>query len=80
MIKVYPFASGSEYTASFAISASHANTAHTAGYVYTASLANEVIFPTSGSAAAVNICRITYDQYLQILSGSGSVFEQCNFI
>jgi hypothetical protein len=78
MIQVYPFASGSEYTASFAISSSFATNVSRAEYVFTASNAGVVQFPTSGSPAIINRCLITYDEYLQILSGSA--VEQCNFI
>jgi hypothetical protein len=77
MIQVYPFASGSEYTASFAISSSFATNVELVDYVFTASNAGAVQFPTSGSAAEVNLCLITYNQYIQLLSGSS--IEQCNF-
>lgn len=73
--KIYPFASGSEYTASYAISASFADSVELIPYVGTASYAGEVLFPESGSDAAVDICVITYEQYLQIYSGS--LYEIC---
>ena len=73
--KVYPFASGSEYTASYAISSSVAVSASSVNYVVTASLAGSVLTPVSGSPAAVDICVITYQQYQQI--ASGSAVEQC---
>lgn len=79
MLKVYPFASGSEYTASYAVTASYATSASSAGYVYTSSLAELVLYPQSGSAAAVNICLITYSQYLELLNNPGTRIEQCNF-
>lgn len=73
--KVYPFASGSEYTASFAVTASQATDVELIPYVGTASYAGEVLFPESGSDAAVDICIITYEQYVQIYSGS--LYEIC---
>lgn len=79
MIKVYPFASGSEYTASFAISSSFAQNINSLGYVLTASNAATIQSPTSGSPASVNVCLITYDQYLQLINNPGTIFEQCNF-
>lgn len=75
--KVYPFASGSEYTASFAINTSVAISASRADSAQTSSFAGTVLFPESGSAAEVDICIITYEQYLQILSGSGDILEFC---
>jgi hypothetical protein len=79
MIKVYPFASGSEFTASYAVTASYATSASSAGYVYTASVAEQVLYPQSGSDAAVNLCLITYQQYLELLDNPGVRFEQCIF-
>lgn len=79
MIKVYPFASGSEYTASFAVSSSYAVNVASAGYVYSASKADVVLSPVSGSSAAVNVCLITYNQYLEMLANPGTKYEQCNF-
>ena len=79
MLKVYPFASGSEFTASYAVTASYAISASSAGYVYTSSLAQQVLYPQSGSAAAVNICLITYADYLQLINNPGTTIEQCNF-
>jgi hypothetical protein len=73
--KVYPFASGSEYTASYAISSSFATSASLLSYVATASYAGTVLFPETGDDAAIDICVITYEQYLQILSGS--YYEVC---
>lgn len=80
MLKVYPFASGSEYTASYAVTTSYAVSASSAGYVYTSSLAEQVLYPESGSAAALNICLITYEDYLQLVTNpAGTRIEQCNF-
>jgi hypothetical protein len=75
---VYPFASGSEYTASFAISASYALSASAIDYVATASAAGTILNPISGSAASVNICIITYQQYLAMLANP-SLREVCVF-
>lgn len=74
MLSVYPFASGSLYTASFATTASHANTAQYITYVESASYAGKVLFPTSGSRGK-SICTITYEQYL--LAVGSNMTESC---
>jgi hypothetical protein len=79
MLKVYPFASGSEVTASHAVTASYAVSASSAGYVFTTELAEQVLYPESGSPAAVNLCLITYPQYLELVNSPGVSFEQCIF-
>lgn len=80
MLKTYPFASGSEFTASFAVTASHTISASSAGdYVITASSAGYVVNPRSGSSATVNMCLITYEQYLLLLNNPGTKKEQCVF-
>lgn len=78
VLQIYPYASGSFYTASFAISSSFATTAQDIDYVFTASIADTVINPTSGSPALINICLITYEQYLALLETPGN-YENCTF-
>jgi len=75
MKNVYPFATGSAYTASFSLTSSFAENAEKIQFAETASNAGIVLNPTSGSDAAVDICIITYQDYLRILSGSH--FEVC---
>jgi hypothetical protein len=70
VLKVFPFGSGSEFTASFAVSSSFAQTAKRYQIATTSSLAGTVLTPVSGSRPAVEICTITYPQYLQILAGT----------
>jgi len=73
--KVYPFASGSEYTASYAISSSVAVSASAVDYVFTASLAGNVANPISGSDADTDICILSWEEYQLLLSGSH--YEVC---
>jgi hypothetical protein len=75
MLSVYPFASGSLYTASYAISASYAASANFIQYVLSASNAATVLFPQSGSRGK-SVCLITTDQYNTLIATSGS--EVCN--
>lgn len=75
MISVYPFGSGSFYTASYAITSSFASRVARISYVTSASRADTVLFPESGSRGK-SICLLTTDQYL-LLSSSGRV-ETCN--
>lgn len=77
MITVYPFASGSLYTSSFAVSSSYANSASFVSYALSSSVAQTVINPQSGSAGK-NICLLTIEQYY-LLSGSASRVENCIF-
>lgn len=79
MRSVYPFGSGSLYTASYAVTASHAISASFIRAVDSASAAGTVLFPQSGSRGK-SVCIITEAQYvtLQSLSGSGYV-EICRF-
>ena len=79
MLKVYPFGSGSEYTASYAVTSSYAVSASRLDYVYTSSFAATVLNPTSGSAASKNICLITYADYLELINNPGTKKEQCIF-
>lgn len=75
MKNIYPYATGSAYTASYAVSSSFAVSASLLPYVATASYAGKVLSPQSGSDAAVDICVITYEQYLDILNGNS--YEIC---
>lgn len=75
MIRVYPFASGSLYTASYALAANYAISASLIDYVPTASVAGVGAGPT-GQAASINICLITYNEYQTLISNT-SVQEQC---
>ena len=75
MAKFYPFASGSEYTASYAVSSSYAGTVDRVRSVQTASLAGTVINRATGSDAAIDICVMSYEEYLLLLSGSH--YEVC---
>lgn len=63
MLKVYPFGSGSLYTASFAATASFAISASLLNYAYTSSYAETVLYPRSGSQGK-NACLITGAEYL----------------
>lgn len=78
MIKVYPFASGSLYTASYAVTASYSSTATFLIGSISASTAEFVVNPESGSRGMPDICYIRYDQYLLLVSGSGSLREDCS--
>lgn len=62
MLQVYPFGSGSLYTASFAITASYAPSAQFIAYVNTASKAGTVLTPRSGSDGK-GVCKITTAEY-----------------
>jgi hypothetical protein len=77
MLSVYPYASGSFYTASYAISSSYATSASYISYTHTASVALTVISPTSGSLGK-SICLISTDMYSQMLNNINLV-ENCKF-
>lgn len=77
MLYVYPYASGSLYSASFAVTASHAVSASLISYVFTSSLAGTVLNPRSGSNGK-DTCLITYEQYLEMISNP-TLIEQCSF-
>lgn len=62
MLSVYPYGTGSLYTASYALSASYANTAQTYFYAKSASLAGKVLYPRSGSMGK-GVCLLTNTQY-----------------
>lgn len=62
MLSVYPFGSGSLYTAKHAVTASFAISASLIDYVLTASNAPTVLYPESG-ALGKSICLLTQAQY-----------------
>lgn len=76
MLTVYPYGSGSLYTASYATTASVAGRVEFIAYVISASNAQTVLFPESGSQG-INMCLLTTDQYLLMIS-TGRV-ELCEF-
>jgi hypothetical protein len=76
VLKVYPFPSGSEVTSSYAVRASFANEVRFVQSSLTASSAGAVLQLVKGPPADINLCYITYEDYLQILSGS--VVENCS--
>ena len=78
MISVYPFASGSLYTASFALSSSHATVAEYLNYVHTASFAETGSFGPQGARGYPEVCTITYDQYLKLIADP-TLKEVCVF-
>ena len=78
MLSVYPFGSGSLYTASYAVTASCAVSASFIKTVISASTAGTVLFPQSGSRGK-SVCLISYAEYLALQAGSGSGYvEFCN--
>lgn len=78
MINVFPFGANTSVVNSLAITSSTATTAQQLGYVPTASTAGTVISPVTGPKAAVNICLITYQEYLTLRNDPTKV-ENCNF-
>jgi hypothetical protein len=75
VLKVFPFGSGSEFTASYAISSSFAQSALKYQAAQTSSNAGLALTLVSGSRPAVEICVITYSQYQQLLAGTH--YENC---
>lgn len=76
MISVYPFGTGSLYTASYAISASYATSASRVNYIISASTAATVINPRSGSRGD-GICLLTTAQYFDMVNNNK--LETCVF-
>lgn len=76
MRQIYPFASGSLYTASYAVTASYAPTASFITYVVTASNAATILYPQSGSRGK-SICLLTTEQYEEMIALNK--LEICNF-
>lgn len=77
MLKIYPFGSGSFYTASNAVTSSFATKASLIAAVFTASQASVVLEPTSGSRGK-GVCLISYEDY-QRMKSNFSLLEVCNF-
>lgn len=75
MKNVFPFLTGSEFTSSYALNTEYTNNVEYYRHATTASFADTIIGAQSGSEPDVNICTITYEQYLQILNGSA--VEDC---
>lgn len=81
MITIYPFASGSLYTASYAITSSYTVSASLINFAITSSTTDTVLFPRSGSRGN-GICLLTTNQYEILSSSIGSLTpltETCNF-
>lgn len=76
MLSVYPFASGSLYTASYAVTSSFAHNVRFIQYTISSSVADMILYPESGSPGK-SVCLLTTEQYL-IMSSTGRV-ENCNF-
>lgn len=74
----YPFATGSEYTASFAVTSSHAISASLLSYVNTASYAPQGTSGSVGLRGTPDICLITDNQYFYLIANP-SYKEVCNF-
>lgn len=79
MLSVYPYGSGSLYTASYALTASHADTAQQYFYAASASNASKVLYPQSGSMGK-GVCLLTTLQYQTLqISKSFGLLEDCPF-
>lgn len=76
MLQVFPFSSGSLYTASYAISSSYASEALLLDYVSTSSFSVDGKGPRGFRGK--DICLITADQYFKLLESS-SLMEVCTF-
>lgn len=76
MLSVYPFASGSLYTAGYAVTASQADNVRLIRYVTSASTANTVLFPETGPRGK-GVCLLTPEQY-QLMVATGRA-ESCSF-
>jgi len=75
MLKVYPFGSGSFYTASYAVTASSATSASLIVSVPTASTAQTVLQFVSGSRGK-GVCLISYEDYQAMLLDPAKI-ENC---
>ena len=76
MLSVYPFGSGSLYTASYAISSSYATSASFIAYVISASNAATILYPQAG-ARGKSVCLLTKVQFDEMVSPGKQ--EICNF-
>jgi len=77
MLNVFPFATGSAVTASYALSGSFAQSADFLAYVTTASVALEGPLGPRGTRGA-DVCLLTFEQYQQMLLNPLLV-ENCPF-
>ena len=76
MLSIYPYASGSLYIAGYATTASYATSVRLIKYVVSASVADTVLFPESGSRGK-GVCLLTSEQYaLMVATGR---MESCSF-
>jgi hypothetical protein len=79
----YPYVSGSQFTASYALTASYAISASAITFASSSTSASVVLSPVSGASAAVNICIISYEDYLKLIPSSPTynpnAVEICNF-
>jgi hypothetical protein len=76
VISVYPFGSGSLYTASFAVSSSFATFAKNLNSAITASNAKTVLTPREGLRGK-SICLLTNSQYQELLANPTTKVETC---
>lgn len=76
MLSVYPHGSGSLYTATYATTSSYASSVKYIRYVMSASLAQQVLYPESGSTGK-SVCILTTEQY-KTLVATGK-YETCKF-
>jgi hypothetical protein len=76
MKQVYPFGDTSLYTSSFAQTASFAQVADNLLYVTSASKADVILEPESGTPSTKRYCLISYSEYL-LLSSSVNYVEVC---
>jgi len=76
VLSVYPYASGSSYIAGHAITSSYASNVSYIANVESASFAQTVLYPRSGSRGK-SVCLLTQTQYLEMVS-TGKM-EVCNF-
>ena len=78
MINVYPFGSGSVYTASFALTSSYAVSASFLNYAISASKAEYVLNPQQGIRGK-SVCLITYAEYQDLLANPLTRIESCSY-
>lgn len=76
--RFYPFLSGSEYTASYALTSSFASNARYWNYANTASNSIDGVSGSIGLRGNPDICFITADQYFRLLF-TASLQEVCTF-
>jgi hypothetical protein len=76
--RFYPFLSGSEFTASFAVTASSAVSASYWDFANTSSFAIAGISGSAGLRGNPDVCLITAEQYFKLLFTS-SIQEVCTF-